>query len=104
MKKAAAIVLCYAVTIFVSVLVLLASDGSKFGLGPLMFESVSAVATVGYSVGVSNSPDLSTTGKLVLIVLMFAGRLGPLTLVLVTGSGRGEPPPVEYPEERVMIG
>ncbi|MGD9712457.1 MAG: TrkH family potassium uptake protein [Thermomicrobiales bacterium] len=44
----------------------------------LMYETMSALATVGLSTGIT--PDLTTAGKLVLCVLMFTGRLGPLTL------------------------
>ncbi len=104
MKKAAAIVFCYAITLFLGVLALLVTEGDTFAVGDLLFETVSAIGTVGYSVGVSGSEALSQGGKVVLTILMFAGRLGPLTLVLFTAGGRGEPPPVEFPEERVMIG
>jgi trk system potassium uptake protein TrkH len=45
----------------------------------LLFESVSAFGTVGLTTGVT--PDLSLAGKLVITLTMFAGRLGPLTLV-----------------------
>jgi trk system potassium uptake protein TrkH len=44
-----------------------------------MFETMSALATVGVSTGIT--PDLTTAGKLVLCLTMFIGRLGPLTAV-----------------------
>lgn len=68
----------------------------------LFFEVVSAFATVGLSLGVT--PYLSVAGKLAMIVLMFIGRVGPLTLALAIGQKREEPEKVEYPEGRVMIG
>jgi trk system potassium uptake protein TrkH len=46
----------------------------------LLFESFSAVGIVGLSTGIT--PDLSVSGKLVVIITMFIGRLGPLTLTL----------------------
>jgi trk system potassium uptake protein TrkH len=67
----------------------------------LMFEAVSAFGTVGLSTGIT--PSLSAAGKLVLVALMFAGRVGPLTLVLAVGP-RGERGRFRYAEENVMVG
>ncbi|MBX3405731.1 MAG: hypothetical protein KF869_03110 [Phycisphaeraceae bacterium] len=47
---------------------------------PLLFEAASALGTVGLSMGIT--ADLSTAGKLIVIVLMLAGRCGPLTIGL----------------------
>jgi len=47
---------------------------------PIVFEAASAIGTVGLSMGIT--ADLSTLGKLTIIVLMFAGRAGPLTIGL----------------------
>src|SRR5690606_25356608 len=44
----------------------------------LLFETMSALATTGLSTGIT--PAMSTAGKLIVCVLMFVGRLGPLTL------------------------
>lgn len=67
----------------------------------ILFESVSAFGTVGLSTGVTSS--LSVVGKLVITVLMFTGRLGPLTIALAVGKkyARGK---FQYSEERVMTG
>lgn len=101
-KKAGAIAILYGVLVFMSVFILSLTDGG-FPLMDLAFEVVSAVGTVGFSVGVSGSDDLSVAGKLVLTGLMYVGRLGPLTIVLMTiHSGRTSQ--VQVPEERVMIG
>jgi len=51
---------------------------SDFGLDAVLFETVSAFATVGLSTGITD--DLPTAGQLVLAALMFLGRLGPITL------------------------
>jgi trk system potassium uptake protein TrkH len=67
----------------------------------LMFEAVSAFATVGLSTGIT--PTLSAAGKMVIIALMFAGRVGPLTLVLAVGP-REERGRFRYAEENVMVG
>lgn len=67
----------------------------------LLFETVSAYATVGLSTGVT--PHLSYAGRLVIILLMFAGRVGPLSLGLAIGRKHIEGR-YRYPEGRISIG
>lgn len=68
----------------------------------LMFETVSAFGTVGLSTGIT--PSLSAPGKMLIALLMFAGRLGPVTVALA--AGRKSPGQVRfrYAEENVMVG
>jgi trk system potassium uptake protein TrkH len=68
----------------------------------LFFEVVSGFGTVGLSLGIT--PFLSSLGKLVIIGVMFIGRVGPLTLVLALASRAVLPRKVEYPEGKVLIG
>lgn len=68
----------------------------------LFFEVISAFATVGLSLGIT--PYLGVFGKLVLIVVMFIGRVGPLTLTLAIGQNKKETGKVDYPTGRIMIG
>jgi trk system potassium uptake protein TrkH len=65
------------------------------------FEVVSALATVGLSVGAT--ARLDEVGKVIIMTTMFAGRVGPLTLFLFL-SGRFEKTPWDFPEERVDVG
>jgi trk system potassium uptake protein TrkH len=67
----------------------------------LLFEVVSAFGTVGLSVGITS--QLSTLGKLILVVVMFVGRLGPLSIAVAL-SGREPRSKIQYAEENVMIG
>ena len=67
----------------------------------LLFETVSAFGTVGLSTGITSS--LSSAGRAIIIVLMFMGRIGPLTLAAIL-LGTKHTSPVSYPEEDVMIG
>ena len=66
-----------------------------------MFEAVSAFGTVGLSTGATAL--LSQKGKLVVTLLMFIGRLGPLTIAYAFMQPR-RPARYTYAEERVMIG
>ncbi len=68
----------------------------------LLFEEISAFGTVGLSRGIT--ADLSSWGKVIIIVSMFVGRVGVLTLAFAITTPR-EHLRVEYPEERnVMVG
>lgn len=71
-------------------------------MGSLIFESVSAFGTVGLSLGIT--PHLSYLGKIVIILTMYVGRIGPLTLALLIGKKVQPPAVIRYPEESVMVG
>ncbi len=58
---------------------MLLTELTDFPIPQVMFEATSAFATVGLSTGLT--PHMGTAGQLVLVVLMFVGRLGPITLV-----------------------
>jgi len=67
----------------------------------LLFEAFSAFGTVGLSAGIT--PDLSGPSKIALVVTMFGGRIGPLTL-LVGLTRRQKEDLLHYPEEHLLIG
>lgn len=69
----------------------------------LLFEACSAIATVG--VTSAGTPGLSRGSHILLIPMMFFGRVGPLTLALALANklGQGENK-LKYPEEKIMIG
>jgi len=67
----------------------------------VFFEVFSAFGTVGLSLGLT--PGLGTAGKIVIILTMYVGRIGPLTLLLAF-SRRSSYGRYEYVEESVMIG
>lgn len=67
----------------------------------LLFESVSAFATVGLSVGIT--ANLSTAGLMILLILMFTGRVGTLT-ILTAASKEEQDMSVEYACGDLAIG
>jgi trk system potassium uptake protein TrkH len=67
----------------------------------LLFETVSAFGTVGLSAGIT--AQLSAMGKILLIIVMFVGRLGPLTLAMLLAP-REQAEVYRYMQERVKIG
>lgn len=67
----------------------------------LLFETVSALGTVGLSTGLT--AQLTPASKLVLIVLMFIGRLGPLAIIAALAT-RSKPKPFTNPEAYLPVG
>src|SRR5665648_470322 len=67
----------------------------------VLFEVVSAFGTVGLSTDITSS--LSIAGKMIIIITMFTGRIGPLGLALSLIQKR-EPEMIRYPEEKIMVG
>ena len=99
LKKAMALFVLSIISICAAVLVISAVDG--FSLKELIFETVSAFGTVGLSLGITS--QLSTAGKLLIIVTMLFGRMGPLTV----GSAlvrRTDKVSYRYPEQEIAIG
>ena len=71
------------------------------GFVAVLFETVSAFGTVGLSMGATQA--LTPMGKLILSLTMYAGRVGPLSLILVLAQ-RPDRPRVTYPDQQVPIG
>ncbi len=67
----------------------------------LLFEAVSAFGTVGLSTGVTG--ELSAIGRIIITMTMFAGRVGPLTIVVAIAEKRHKAN-IRYPEEKILVG
>ncbi|WP_338556922.1 TrkH family potassium uptake protein [Paenibacillus sp. KS-LC4] len=68
----------------------------------LLFEVTSAFGTTGLSLGLT--PHLTVIGKVLIIIMMFAGRLGPLTLAFTLVPTQEKKELYRYPEGKIMIG
>lgn len=68
----------------------------------ILFEVVSALATVGLSAGLT--PNLSEAGQVLIMITMFLGRLGPLTVAYALAAREKRKQQYRYPEERIIIG
>ena len=100
-EKAWAITTSAAFLIFLVVSILSLTE--RADLLTVLFEVTSAFGTVGLSLGIT--PTLSAIGKMAIILTMFIGRVGPLTLAFVlaqkNNNGAAQ---IKYPDERIMIG
>ncbi len=99
--RAWAIILLALMWVACVTLVLLVVEG--FDIVPTLFEVVSAFGTVGLSLGIT--ADLSTLGKSLLVITMFLGRVGPMTLALALGQrGSRQQSNTRMPEEKISLG
>ncbi len=97
-RSASAIFLMYMVLFIISGLLISAIDGLK--LSDCLFESASAIGTVGLTLGIT--PILSTPSKLILIILMYIGRAGGLTFIYATFKSSSTIS--SYPVEKIIVG
>lgn len=87
---------------WITILTMLLTITEKADFMVILFEAVSASAIVGLSLGLT--PELSDPGKLMIIVSMFAGRIGPLTLAFALAQQKRRKPGIRYPEEPLLLG
>ncbi|CAM3785828.1 Ktr system potassium uptake protein B [Vibrio aerogenes CECT 7868] len=97
-SKALALTFVSIVVTWVAIFCLLLSEHAP--MIDIIFEAVSALGTVGLSRGLTSG--LSETGEIIIMLLMFMGRLGPLTLAYFLASPRSHK--LRYPETRLAIG
>lgn len=98
-RRALTMTFIYVITFFIGAVLL--SIIEDFSFEELLFEAVSAMGTVGLSLGVT--PGLSVAGKMVLVLLMFWGRVGILTFfaILIKEEKKVD---IHYPEVEIPIG
>jgi trk system potassium uptake protein TrkH len=98
-NKAFFIIFLYTALLFLGTIVMTITE--RLDTVSILFEVVSAMGTVGLSAGITSS--LSIAGKAVIILLMFIGRVGPLT-IFASLSQRKKRYPVAYPQGHIAIG
>ncbi|EGQ27127.1 Trk family potassium (K+) transporter, NAD+ binding protein [Sporosarcina newyorkensis 2681] len=95
-----AVILVACVMVMTALLLLLLTEPGV-PVVSLLFEITSAFGTCGMSLGITS--DLSVAGKLIIMVLMFIGRVGLISFLYTIG-GKTNKTPYHYPKERVIIG
>lgn len=100
-NKACAILMLSLFYLFVMIIIMSIFDSSK-GFLPLLFELISAFGTVGLSMGVT--AKLSIISKLIIILTMYIGRVGPLTIMYALSKKKCREGKYKYPEETILIG
>lgn len=98
-KQAAVILVVYLTYIILGTMLICHLEG--IDLSTVIFEVTSAVCTVGVTMGIT--PTLGTVSRILLIVLMYSGRIGGFSLMLVFGE-LDKKPPLKRPKEKILIG
>ncbi|WP_232337326.1 TrkH family potassium uptake protein [Deinococcus arboris] len=100
--RAGTITTIYTLLVFGSFFLMLVTNPA-LGFTPLLFETVSAAATVGLSLNVT--PHLNDAGLLILSTLMYLGRIGPVTFAVALNLRQPPVKGVKYPPERdILVG
>ena len=101
LSKAVRITLIAVVLVTISSMAIFVIEGGSYSFGTIVFETLSAICTVGLSFGIT--PFLSVYSKLILSLLMYTGRIGMLTIPLAfkTKEYSAE---IEYVEAKITVG
>ena len=75
-------------------------DGDKFNY--LLYEASSAYGTVGLTLGLTQ--HLNTVGKMIIMITMYLGRVGPMTVLLALTNRMSKKSGIKYPEDKILIG
>ncbi|KJS83655.1 MAG: ATP synthase subunit J [Peptococcaceae bacterium BICA1-8] len=86
--------------VFFATMILIITEKADFFI--TLFEVVSALGTVGLSIGLT--PELSPVGRVVIMITMFLGRIGPLTVAIAITERARKPHNIKYPEEKIIVG
>ncbi len=99
--KTVALIFAYVFLIVSALFVLHLTEAERFSSEQLLFECISALSTVGLSMGIT--AQFSVGGKFVLMLLMFLGRVGFLSFALAI-AGKDNNLPMKYPEAKISVG
>ncbi|UBH13832.1 TrkH family potassium uptake protein [Macrococcus armenti] len=100
-NRAFAVMVLATIICFSGLLLILSFEDGKYDLLAIFFEVMSAFGTCGLSLGITG--DLTSLSKIVIMILMFIGRVGLISFIIMLG-GKAEPDKFRYPKERIMIG
>lgn len=98
-KALAIVVIGFSIVTLVTMLLSITDSAHSFE--SLLYEATSAFGTVGLTLGITTK--LSSTGKIIVALTMYAGRVGPLTLALALSNKRSSRN-IKYPEGKVLVG
>ncbi len=100
MKKASAIVFFSIVSVFAMTMLLLAGGGIT--LTDALYETVSALGTVGLSRGLT--PTLNLAGRVIIIISMYLGRIGPISMAIFFAKGNDADNSLKHADGRFYVG
>ena len=99
-RKALSVLLIFVIVVFTATILMTVVTGSN--ITDAAFETFSALGTVGLSRGFT--PNMNTAGKIIIIICMYLGRIGPISLAIALGTGRSKKSMVTYLQEDITVG
>ncbi len=100
MRKASAVVtVSLTVVVFMTTLLMIFTGNT---LTDSLYEVVSALATVGLSRGLT--PELNTAGRIIIIISMYLGRIGPISMAIFFAKGAGKLNRIKHAEGKFYVG
>ena len=100
LRRACSIVVVYLTLGALATLAICAMQ-PEFTLQQVLIEVFSAIDTVGLTAGITR--ELNTASRILMILLMYAGRLGSMTFMILL-TRRKPPAPVQYPTDKILVG
>ena len=101
LKRVLTILLTSLTLVFIGAMILSITEDASFI--DICFEVISAFGTVGLTIGITS--DLTVIGKIIIILLMYAGRIGPITMILsFMRKSRKNTGHVVYPKGEIILG
>ena len=101
-RKSLRVVLLSIMLMLFSVLTICLVEGDTFTPSQVTYEVISAISTVGLTMGIT--PMLHVVSKMIIILLMFVGRVGTATLTLAFVHKQEYRDIIEYPDSKIMVG
>lgn len=101
-KKAVAILFLAVSLVVIMTILLIVTSGKDNIFVDSMFEVVSAIGTVGLSRDYTSS--LNTIGRVIIIICMYLGRIGPISMTVAFSSQNVRKNLIHYPEENIIVG
>ncbi len=100
MRKALAVILISLLAVITSTILLSTFCGGE--LTDVMFETFSAIATAGLTRDYTST--MNTVGKVIVIICMYLGRIGPISMAIIFGFKKNKFGLAEYPSEDITVG
>ncbi|MPN59803.1 Ktr system potassium uptake protein B [bioreactor metagenome] len=102
MKSVAIISIAVSIISFVTFILTITEAKTGYDFLDILYETISAFSTVGLTRGLT--PELSNIGKVLLSLVMYIGRVGPLTIAFAFMKGNKNIGNYMYPEGKIIIG
>ena len=100
-RRAITIFTVFALVIIIATFAFIRINEKYVNVGDIIFDNISAISNTGLSL--INYEDISIGGDIILMIVMFIGRVGPLTMLLAFVNGNPKDKYIQYPIENIVL-